>query len=260
MLRTPFGEERMNTDDAWRAWGERDPYFAVLTNERYRKENLDAHRADFFASGRREIDEALGRYQRYFGELPGGSALDFGCGVGRLALALGERFERVVGMDIAPAMLAEARANAKAAGQDCTTFVLSDDTLSNAPGQFDFVNTCLVLQHIPTARGLRIVRHLLDRVAPGGGCQIHVSVQRRPVVSRKIAYWMRFHVPFGNYLFNLVAGRPTTEPPMQLNEYPLDVMFRMFCNAGMHEVVAVAAEPNGYLTLSLIARKPAPRQ
>ena len=39
-----------------------------------------------------------------------GRALDFGCGAGRLTRALAARFESVVGVDVADAMLDKARA------------------------------------------------------------------------------------------------------------------------------------------------------
>ena len=38
------------------------------------------------------------------------NAQGFGCGVGRLTRALADHFERVVGIDVAPSMIAQARA------------------------------------------------------------------------------------------------------------------------------------------------------
>ena len=39
-------------DESWRKFGKTDPYFGVLTADRFRKENLDeAALRDFFASG-----------------------------------------------------------------------------------------------------------------------------------------------------------------------------------------------------------------
>ena len=40
-----------NTDDHWKEWGEQDPYFAVLSEKKFRKENLGTSRDEFFESG-----------------------------------------------------------------------------------------------------------------------------------------------------------------------------------------------------------------
>ena len=40
-----------NTDDHWKQWGKQDPYFAVLSHKKFRKENIEANRKEFFESG-----------------------------------------------------------------------------------------------------------------------------------------------------------------------------------------------------------------
>jgi len=47
-------------------------------------------------------------------------------------------------------------------------FVKSDDHLSWVAQKFDFVNSCLVLQHIPSARGMTIISGLLRVLNLGG--------------------------------------------------------------------------------------------
>lgn len=42
-------------------------------------------------------------------EHPGGTVVEIGCGMGRMSAALAEHFDRVVGLDIAPRMIEEAR-------------------------------------------------------------------------------------------------------------------------------------------------------
>src|SRR5947209_8593800 len=97
------------TDRDWEFFGRTDPYWSVFTQERYRRANLteDAVR-DFFASGEQHIDFVLATVRDH---LDGGfaprSALDFGCGVGRMVVPLARRCGRVVGVDVADAMLAE---------------------------------------------------------------------------------------------------------------------------------------------------------
>jgi len=91
----------------WEKLGRRDPFWAVLTLRRCKHNRWEPEA--FFETGRREVEEALA-YVRGLGvELRFGRALDFGCGVGRLCRALGERFDEVVGVDIAASMLDVAR-------------------------------------------------------------------------------------------------------------------------------------------------------
>jgi 2-polyprenyl-3-methyl-5-hydroxy-6-metoxy-1,4-benzoquinol methylase len=246
----------MTTDNAWRAWGTQDPYFGVISDNRFRRENIDENREEFFAMGARDVDATLQRYRRMFGAVPTGTALDFGSGVGRLSLALAEHFDRVVGLDISPAMLDEAAVNAKARSRENAVFALSDDTLSGAPGQFDFVNSYIVLQHIACTRGMSIIRQLLDKVALGGGCMIHVSVERQVSLARRVAYWSKFHVPLANMLLNAISGRPLRDAAMQMNEYSLARIITMFEAAGMHEMIVVPEIHGGVLTVGIISHKP----
>jgi SAM-dependent methyltransferase len=228
----------------------------VLTDERFRREHIDHHRNEFFASGVRDVARFLDRYERSFGKLPTGTALDFGCGVGRLSLALASRFDRVIGLDVAPAMLEEARANAAEFGFTNLTFSVSDDELTKAPGEFDFVVSYIVLQHIPSARGMAFVARLIDKVRPGGGCMLHLSVQRGASTLRRLGYWARFHVPGVHELSNLKARRPLREPAMQMNEYPLARVLGEFHSAGMTEIVVTTEYHGGSLTTMLTGHKP----
>ena len=112
-----------NTDKAWEQWGQQDPYYEVMTLDRFRG---GGNRAEFFHTGREDVNLALSRYERVFGSLRGGRALDYGCGVGRLTLALADHFPEVVGLDISDSMLREAGKNA--AGRAGVKFAKADET------------------------------------------------------------------------------------------------------------------------------------
>ena len=83
----------MSTDQAWVKWGRQDPYFAVITNEKFRSANLtDAARKEFFDSGRYHANYVLDRCRRLIDPaFAPQRALDFGCGVGRVTLPLAEK-------------------------------------------------------------------------------------------------------------------------------------------------------------------------
>jgi tRNA/tmRNA/rRNA uracil-C5-methylase (TrmA/RlmC/RlmD family) len=86
-----------NTDDHWKQWGEQDPYFAALSEKKFRKENLESNRKEFFESGAEFVSGVVGMAIRHFGQSNFGSALDFGSGVGRVTIPLAQRFKSVMG-------------------------------------------------------------------------------------------------------------------------------------------------------------------
>jgi len=79
----------MVTDAQWQAWAEQDPYFGVLTEERYRSQRLTAESLEeFFRSGRQHVQQTLEDCGRHCGPYSTRCCLDFGCGVGRLLIPL----------------------------------------------------------------------------------------------------------------------------------------------------------------------------
>jgi 2-polyprenyl-3-methyl-5-hydroxy-6-metoxy-1,4-benzoquinol methylase len=98
-----------DTDADWTAIGASDPYFGVLTLDRFQRDMIsDGDKAAFFESGAADINFVLQNTRPQ--EMC--QALDFGCGVGRLSLALAAKFDTVVGVDVSQPMLSEARKNA----------------------------------------------------------------------------------------------------------------------------------------------------
>ena len=244
-----------DSDADWRKWGERDAYFGVLTDKRFRRASLDEHRAAFFQTGEIYVTDRLNRIERALGPIARGRALDFGAGVGRIAIPLAAVFDEVVGLDIAPAMLAEATANSEAAHLTNTRFLLSDDELSRATGRFDLVHTYIVLQHIPVGRGMAIIGRLLDRVAPDGVVSLHVSVRRDEHRLAGLLYKARQTVPGLNGLVNLLRKLPWDAPMMQMNEYPLDRIEALLEERGFGTPLIEAEQHGKFGTASLAARR-----
>jgi len=76
-------------------------------------------------------------------------ALDVGCGTGFLALELAARGHRVTGVDLAPAMIAEARRKASAAGASIRLEEADAEQLPFEPGRFDLAISRHVLWTLP---------------------------------------------------------------------------------------------------------------
>lgn len=238
-----------DSDHNWRLWGQRDPYYGVLTDPKFRRDSIEANRQNFFESGQAFIGHWLAEIERHFGALPRERALDFGCGVGRLTIPLSEHFDAVVGLDISQAMLEEAGRNSANRKID---YLLSDDTLSRVEGTFDFVNSCIVLQHIPVTRGMALLTQLLARVRTGGGCLIQLSTKRNYSWWRELRYQIRHAVPGGQAMMNLLGGRAADSPVMAMNEYSLDSVLRLFRAHGFEEMLVRYEQHHGDIENAII--------
>src|SRR5262245_56025546 len=186
----------------WEAFAQREPYYFVLTNERFLRERLDLQ--EFYATGEADVAmlfEAIGFEPR--------CALDFGCGVGRLTRALARRVPDIFGVDASETMLRLARAAVPGA-----TF-----TTELPPRRFDFICSLIVFQHIPVAEGEAIVDRLLAMLEPGGMAALHFTFRRPGGALRRLARRVRARVPLVHRIASWLEGDRRGLPYMQMNEY-----------------------------------------
>ena len=96
--------------------------------------------------------ELAGLFGRLGADPRGGTCVEVGCGPGRMTGALAERFDRVLALDVSPAMLEQARAHVTAA--NVTFLAVPGDRLEGVDdGSADAVVCYLVLQHLPSGDG-----------------------------------------------------------------------------------------------------------
>ncbi len=244
----------------WRPYGAREPYYAVCNEEGFRRARLDdVALTRFFESG-----AVLARWVRALFAArvdPGfrpASVLDFGCGVGRVLLPLAEGARRAVGCDVSPEMLAEAAANAAARGLAHVELVESDDALTRVRGPFDLVHSFITFQHIPPARGERLVAALLARVAPGGVAALHFTYARRASVARKLVHGARRASRAVDAVVLRLRGRPADEPFFPMYEYSLERLVELARACGAAEVHAALTDHGGHRGAMLVFRVGAP--
>ena len=245
-----------NPDRDWERFAQTDPYFAVLTAPDFHGQLPDDAREKFFASGVDHIETVMSIIrERLDASFSPSRVLDFGCGVGRLLIPLAARCEAVVGVDVSPSMLAEARRNCAAAGATNVTLVRGDDDLSGVSGSFDFVHSYIVLQHIPVNRGEKLIKKLVGILAPDGVAMLHVTYKSGLRDSKsRFLYWARLNIPGAQQLLNLARGRPSGAPLMQLNEYSITRLLDLLSREGCREVHVRFSDHGGALGVLLFAR------
>lgn len=218
----------------WDSLGHSNPMWAILTTTKNRD---DWDPAEFFRTGEEEIANELA-YLESLGIEPGhGTALDFGCGLGRLTQPLADRFDEAVGVDVAASMIAGARA-ANQRGSRCR-FVLNerDDLAVFDDGMFDFVLSLLVLQHMPPPLAVGYMREFVRVLKPGGIGYFQITGYSRNPVKRLLMK----HTPV-EALFWLWRHR--SRPPFEKHGSDLDEIVAVLEEAGS-DVVAVRTDTHG---------------
>lgn len=164
-------DERVAMREAWNERARRDPFHYVETK------HWNGDVSAFFALGEERcrllVDPVL-RSRRVSGV--DSTALDLGCGVGRMTRALARRFGTVIGVDVSDEMVRRARElhppnsyrNVRFAESDGVSIALDDESV-------DFVFSYEVLQHMPSRDViLRTLAEIRRVLRPGGFALVHV--------------------------------------------------------------------------------------
>jgi SAM-dependent methyltransferase len=243
-----------STDRDWEDWGRRDPYFAVLTDPRFRRGNLtEAAKREFFDSGRIHTNHVMRVIRRHIDPDFGPKrVLDFGCGVGRALIPLAEVAQEVVGLDVSPSMLQEAKRNCKEHGITNVQLLASDDELSLLTGVFDLIHSYIVFQHIPTDRGRAIFFKLLQHLKPGGVGALQLTYSKKDFAST-----------FG---IDPIEARPrsavrkkrdrSVDPEMQMNPYNVNELLFLMQSQDIVQFHTEFVDHGGELGLFLFFQKP----
>lgn len=199
----------------WRTFGETEPHWSVLTNDDFKPDALQHHLNSFFAHGRQDVETLLRYISRAGLPRTFEHALDFGCGVGRLTIALTERAKNVVGADISRGHLREAEAECRRRGIENVDFKeISGIKAIDDLGSFDLIISRIVLQHNPPPVMAAIYRRLLRRLRSGG-----VAVIQMPTFINGQNFTAN------DYLASDII-------PMEMNALPQREIFKIIANEG----------------------------
>jgi SAM-dependent methyltransferase len=178
-LRKVLRRSRPDVEALTRTWdvlGQDDPLWAVLQFPDKKGGRWDPD--EFFKHGEHEIDRILAEISDRGWSLNHGTALDFGCGAGRLAQALCRHFERVDGVDIAPSMI-EAAERFNRYPDRCRYHLNQALDLSLfRDSSFDFIYSILVLQHMDPSFARGYVGEFVRILAPGGLALFEITTGR----------------------------------------------------------------------------------
>lgn len=270
------------TDHEWELWGRRDPYYGVITCERFRSHRLtDESRAEFFSTGPMHVASVLQTCRTHFdASYAPRRVLDFGCGVGRLLVPFAELAQEVVGIDVSQSMLAEAGRNCAERGLANVKLLRSDDALSGVEGLFDLVHSTIVFQHIEIARGRSIFARLLQHLAPGGMAALQLTYGKayypqtlgqpppqlladavKPA-AKTVVRWWRQRVTSGASESSTGAPTPEThdaveDPQMLMNPYNLSEIAFLVQSAGIRRFHAEFTDHGGELGVLMFFQRPA---
>jgi SAM-dependent methyltransferase len=139
------------------------------------------------ATGASELAGLLGRLG---GDPHGGTCVEVGCGPGRMTGALAERFDRVLAVDVSPAMLEQARGTVTA--PNVRFAAVSGERLDGIEDATADTLVCyLVLQHLPSRAVVEgYLREFARVLAPGGEAYVQV-----PVLGRAGRIWRAMRRP-----------------------------------------------------------------
>lgn len=198
----------------WRKYGAEAPHWSVLTGDEFKPENIDENIEEFYATGRRHVEVMLNPLSRSHIPVDRFSrVMDFGCGLGRLTLAIAPIADEIIGVDISPPHIELARMRA---GPGSNARFVSIDTVEEIAGlgSFELIISFIVLQHNPPPVMAAILKRLLSCLARKGCILIQIPT-----------YIDGYSFRVEDYLVNPNAG-------IAANPLPQHEIFRIFADAG----------------------------
>jgi 2-polyprenyl-3-methyl-5-hydroxy-6-metoxy-1,4-benzoquinol methylase len=180
--------------------------------------------------------------------------LEYGCGLGRLAIPLSRRSGSVTAIDRSPVMLDLAKREAERRGAGHIAFETPDAFLAT-PRKFDLVVCYHVLQRLPRPEGLSLLEALVDRMSPGGVGVFQWPLRTGASAGVQMTRWAREHLPGVNTAINRLRDKPSGDPFIPSRAYSQDDVLSVVKAAGCLTQVAFE-QPDGLEYAIAFARKP----
>jgi len=248
----------VKTDKAWQLWGDKEPYYAVVTDEKYLAENLGEHGVEeFFERGRKHLDQTFALLRTHVdATFAPTRALDFGCGTGRVLVPLAECCETVFGVDVSEGMLREAASNCSARVQPQNwRLVTTQELLTDRGIRYDFLHSHIVFQHIRRKEGERLLLLLLERLEPGGAIALQFMRRNTAPLARRCVTWLKNRLPFAQRASRLLTGKRHLVAPMEMNAYNIDRIKNILAEARVSNLYLSTSESGVVHSVTIYGRK-----
>jgi SAM-dependent methyltransferase len=140
---------------------------------------------EFFSTAAPVLQTLRSEFRRFSSAPKTLSALEIGCGPGRLLVPLSRDFGRITGVDVSPEMIRRARRNIESIPNAAAEMVSGSDLSGMTDESFDFCYSYAVFQHIPSRSVVWNYLSEAQRVLKTGGllkCQFNglPETERRP--------------------------------------------------------------------------------
>jgi SAM-dependent methyltransferase len=163
----------------WEYLGKTEPYWSVLTSDRYFMDTFHQSRDAFFATGEIEVQALESTVVRVGLPFPQNArCLELGCGVGRVTAALAKRFQEVVAVDVSQPHLSIAKNELAQLATNINFQQLNNINHIDMFGKFDLVYTKIVLQHNTPPVINYLLRSILNSLKSGGVALFQVPVYK----------------------------------------------------------------------------------
>src|SRR5437868_667527 len=195
----------------WEEMAHLDPCWAILSDpeKKFGRWNIDS----FYLTGEQEVSKLMASVKELGYPRAMDSALDFGCGLGRLTRALSNYFSRCIGVDISEEMIRKAK-DLNISNHRCQFIANSGESLYQfESSSFDLIYTSIVLQHVPTRQVIKqYVAEFARILRPGGVLVMQVPSAipiRRRLQIRPRVYGLLRSLGFGeSFLYERLALTP----------------------------------------------------
>jgi SAM-dependent methyltransferase len=183
----------MRSDAEWKAWGKKDPMFAVATwAGRDKAGGIPWTPEAFLALGKSDIEDVM-RHWDHYGRARTGTCIEIGCGSGRMTNALLDHFDRVFAIDVSPEQIATAKQLLGDRSTKVEFSLVEGPEVRAREGSCIGMFTSHVLQHLSDKNAVRdYLAATYPALAPGATICFHLPVPGAHGTKDEPAWRLRF--------------------------------------------------------------------